>query len=76
VTSTRSDKGHLRLDPDSDWNRRRRAVSLESQPVRATRVVGERRGNESRGSAPTEIVDGKDERSTQLVREPFETERL
>jgi hypothetical protein len=35
VTSIRSDKGHLRLDPDSDWSRsgRRRVVTLESQSV-------------------------------------------
>jgi hypothetical protein len=57
------------------------SVSLESQPVRAKRVVGERRGNESREStvnsrAPTGIVDGKSEWSTQLVRELFVTERL
>jgi hypothetical protein len=44
--------------------------------VTAKRVVGERRGNESREStvnsrAPTEIVDGKSEWSTQLVRELF-----
>jgi hypothetical protein len=47
--------------------RSEKSVSLESQPVRAKRVVGERRGDESREStvnsrAPKGIVDGQESR--------------